>query len=183
MKLRDMVSKVIGGLMVFIILIFALKGCVVTVWLSSKNPIIYSVEGADGRTLRMIFLPKNETIIWYHDHNNNYVEGVLTKMKGVYGTHYFWRLWKVEGSYFTLGFRIYPADAEPVNMEITTLERYMKARGDPTFPQKGNTSNQILLFAKDSVRFQDMWLQKEADNPELVESLLNKLGGSKEIGR
>jgi hypothetical protein len=38
----------------------------------------------------------------------------------------------------------------------------------------------VLLFGKDVVRFQSMWLRKEPDNPEMVQTLLAKLGGSKE---
>ena len=65
-------------------------------------------------------------------------------------------------------------------MEITVLERYMSGTGDPGFPAKGERTHQVLLFGKEVVRFQTMWLRRIPDNPELVQSLLAKLGGSQE---
>lgn len=178
--MRDVASKIGIGLLVAVFLLFGLKGCVVTIWSSPKSPEIYTIEGQDGRGMSMIFLPKNETMIWHFDPAQKTVEGVLTKMRGSYGTHYFWRLWHVEGPGITFGYRIYPSDTEPVHMEIAVLERYMSGTGNPAFPAKGDRTNQVLLFGKDTVQFQSMWLKRRPDDPEMVQSLLAKLGGSQE---
>ena len=147
-----------GVVFVVVFLFFGLKGCVVTGWSSPKTPETYSIQGQDGRIMLMIFLPKHETIIWHIDPENESVEGVLTKMRGTYGTHYIWRLWHVEGPGITFGYRIYPPETEPVNMEITVIERFMSGSINPGFPDKGDRTHQMLLFGKDVVKFQDMWL-------------------------
>ena len=180
MNTKDLASKIGMGIFLVTFLFFGLKGCVITVWSSPKTPEIYSIQGQDGRVMPMIFLPKHETMIWHFDPPNESVEGVLTKMRGSYGTHYFWRLWHLEGPGIILGYRIYPPDTEPVHMEITVLERFMSGRGNPGFPEKGETTHQVLLFGKDGVKFQNMWLQREPNDPEMVQLLLTKLGGSKE---
>jgi hypothetical protein len=180
MAIKDVASKAGVGIFVIIILLLGLKGCVVTTWGPPKAPTIYSIEGQDGRVMSMIFLPNHETMIWHFDPANESTEGVLTKMRGTYGTHYFWRFWHVEGPGITFGYRIYPSDTEPVHMEITVLERFMSGRGNPGFPEKGERTYQVLLFGKDIVKFQSMWLHKKPDNPEMVQKLLAKLGGSKE---
>ena len=180
MATKDIASKIGIGIFVVAFLFFGLKGCVVTIWSSPKTPEIYSIEGQDGRVMSMIFLPKHETMIWNFDPANESAEGVLTKMRGSFGSHYFWRFWHIEGPGITFGYRIYPSDTEPVHMEITVLERFMSGRGNPGFPEKGDRTHQVLLFGKDVVKFQSMWLLKEPDNPEMVQTLLAKLGGSKE---
>ncbi len=129
--------------------------------------------------MSIIFLPNHETMIWYHDPKEEHTEGILTEMKGTYATHYFWRLWHVEGPGISFGYRLYPTDTEPVNMEITILELYMVGRGNPTFPAKGERTYQVLLFAKNAVKFQNMWLEKEPANQEHIEMMLKLLGGSK----
>ena len=129
--------------------------------------------------MSMIFLPNHETMIWHFDPANESTEGVLTEMHGSYGNHYFWRLWHIEGPGIIFGYRIYPSETEPVNMEITVLERFMSGRGNQVFPKKGDRTHQVMLFGKDVVKFQSMWLQKEPNNPEMVRALLAKLGGSK----
>jgi len=175
MSAKDIAGKVGIGIVIVTFLFFGLKGCVVTIWNSPKSPEVYSIQGQDGRVMSMIFLPKNETMIWHFDPANESAEGVLTKMRGSYGTHYFWRLWHVEGPGITLGYRIYPSDTEPVHMEITVLERFMSGRGDAGFPKKGERMHQVLLFGKDVVKFQSMWLRRVPDDPQMVQSLLTKL--------
>ena len=59
------------------------------------------------------------------------------------------------------------------------IERFMSGKGNPSFPDKGDRSHQVLLFGKDVVKFQSMWFLKEPDNPEMIQALLSKLGGSK----
>ena len=52
-------------------------------------------------------------------------------MRGSYGTHYFWRLWHIDGPGVFFGYRIYhPEDVEPVMMEIETLDKYVEGRGN-----------------------------------------------------
>jgi hypothetical protein len=180
MSTKHIASKIGIGLLVVVFLFFGLKGCVVTIWSSPKSPEIYSIEGQDRRVMTMIFLPKQETMIWHFDPAQNTAEGVLAKMRGSYGTHYFWRVWHVEGQGIILGYRICPPDTEPVHMEITVLERFMSGRGNPGFPEKGERTYQLMLFGTDAVNFQGMWLRRGPDDPEMVRSLLAKLGGSKE---
>jgi len=180
MPVKNIASKIGIGIFVVAFLFFGLKGCVTTIWSSPKTSEIYSFEGQDGRVMLMIFLPKHETMVWHFDPANESTEGILTKMRGVIGTHYFWRLWHIEGPGITFGYRIYPSDTKPVNMEIIVLEKFMSTTGKPALPEKRYRTNQVLLFGKDSVKFQDMWLRKEPYNPYMVQTLLAKLGGSKE---
>jgi hypothetical protein len=63
-------------------------------------------------------------MIWHFDLANKSSEGVLTKMFGTPGTHYFWRLWHFDGPIGTFGYRIYPPDTEPVRIEIEVLEKF-----------------------------------------------------------
>ena len=180
MSAKNIASKIGIGLFVVVLVFFGLKGCVVTIWSSPKSPEIYSIEGEDGRVMSMIFLPKHETMIWHFDPAHKTAEGVLTKMRGSYGTHYFWRLWHVEGPGITFGYRIYPPDTEPVHMEITVIERFISGRGNPRFPEKGERTHQVLLFGKDALKFQSMWLRRGPDDPEMVKTLLAQVGGSQE---
>jgi hypothetical protein len=180
MASRNIAGKVLTGLTIIVFLFFGLKSCVITVWNSPEKPKIYSMEGQDHRAISMIFMPKNETMIWYFNPDVGTAEGVLTKMRGTYGTHYAWRIWHIEGPGVTFGYRIYPAETRPVNMEITVLERFMSGKGNPSFPDKGDRTHQVILFGKDVVKFQSMWLRKMPDNPEMVQTLLRNLGGSKE---
>jgi hypothetical protein len=128
----------------------------------------------------MIFVPAHQTMIWYLDPNEHF-EGVLTRMKGVYGTHYLWRLWHVEGPGITFGWRIYPSNTKPVVMETTVLERYMGGKGNPTFPAKGQTVHPVLLFGEDAVRFHGMWLERETTDSNLTRELLSRLGGEQPL--
>lgn len=178
--MKDITSRI--GIAIFAIafLFVGLKGCIGTVWISPKTPEIYSIQGQDDRTMSMVFLPKNETIIWYFDPAKELGEGVLTKMRGSYGTHYFWRLWHIEGPGIMFGYRIFPTDTEPVNMEITVLEKFTGDRGNSSFPEKGERTYQLLLFGKDLVKFQGMWFQREPNDPKWIEVLLAMFGGSKE---
>jgi hypothetical protein len=178
--MKKIASKIGIGVFVIAFLFFGLKGFLKTVWSSPKTPEIYSIQGQDGRIGSIIFLPNNETMLWDHNPGKDSTEGVLTKMRGSYGTHYFLRLWKIDGPGITFGYRIYPANTEPVNMEITVLEKYIRTKGEPVFPEKGDKRYQVLLFGKNMVNFQDMWFEREPNNSEMVQTLLALLGGSKE---
>ena len=173
------VASIIGtALVILAILLFGLKGCVVTIWKSSNTPTTYAIHGSDGRSLAMIFLPKNETIMLYTEDKAEFMEAALTKMRGTYGTHYFWRVWSVEdpdtvGGLF--GYRIYPDGAEPVVMETTVLEKFIHGSSKPTLRSEGDRTHPVILFSENAVRFEDMWLEKEPTNPELVRALIGKL--------
>ena len=82
MSIRNLATKLGLGLLLAGFLLFGLKGCVVSIWSSPKSPEIYAIEGQDGRAMSMIFLAKNETMIWHFDPPQKTMEGVLTKMRG-----------------------------------------------------------------------------------------------------
>ena len=181
MNIKSIAGKLGTGLFVIAFLYIGLKGCVMTTWSSPKTPRIYSIVGNDNRVMTMVFMPKHKTMIWYLDPSEKHLEGVLTEMKGTYGTHYFWQFWHVDGPDIVFGYRIYPSDTEPVHMEITVLERYMEGRGDPTFPNKGDRNYEIFLFGKGLVRFQGMWLKEEESSSAKIEALLSKFSPSASI--
>jgi hypothetical protein len=173
-KLKEVLSKGAVGVLVILFILFGLKGCVLSLWTSPKEPISYSVEGADKRSFRVTFLPNQETMIWYVDPSKPIIEGVLTRMRGSYGTHYFWRLWHIDGPGVFFGYRIYPDDVEPVMMEIETLDKYVEGRGNSSFSNIGSTSHQVLLFGKNQMMYQNMWLAREAPNPQADLALRSK---------
>ncbi len=174
-KFKSIVSAffVIIGI-AFGIFIFV-KSSVLTIWSSPSVPETYAINGADGRSIKIIFLPENKTIMWYKDPNVGSEEYNLVEMKGTYGTHYFWGLWKIEGPGIAFGYRFYPDGTEPVVMETKTIQKYMNGKGDPNFSPVGKITNTTWLFRKDSAKFQDMWLQKEENNNLFISQLLNNL--------
>jgi len=176
--MKGIASRIGTALVILAILFFGLKGCVVTVWKSSDTPTTYAIHGSDGRSLAMIFLPKNETIMLYTEDKPEFMEAALTKMRGTYGTHYFWRLWSVEGPGTgggLFGYRIYPDGSEPVVMETTVLKKFIHGSSKPTLRSEGDRTHPVILFSENAVRFEDMWLEKEPTNPELIRALMNKL--------
>ena len=168
------------GLLVVVIAFFGVKGCIVTVWTSPTEPTTYALHGKDGRSLVTIFLPRNETIILYMESRTPYTEAVLTKMRGSLGTHYFWRLWNVSGpgGAGMFGYRIFPEGARPVTMEPTVVKKFTQGSSNPTLRGEDDKTTAVLLFTDDSVRFQDMWLDKEPTDRELVQTLLKQLKGT-----
>lgn len=174
-KLKSIGTIILGGIGVIIFIVIFLKESTITIWTSPSIPETYTVDGYDGRSIKIIFLPKNKTIMWYRDRDTGVEEYNLTEMRGMYGTNYFWRLWKVEGSGITFGYRIYPNGVEPVVMETETIQKYMNGRGNPSFSNVGDVTNTTWLFTKDAIRFQNMWLQKEATDTQFVSRLLNNL--------
>lgn len=177
-KLKSLASKVGVGIVVLTVLLFGLKGCVVTLWNSPDVPSTYAIHGQDGRSLAMIFMPENETYIVYSSQRPEFFEAVLTRMRGTYGTHYFWRLWGLDGPGTgggLLGFRIYPEGVKPVVMETTILQKTFHGEGDPTLGRKGDRTHPVLLFTDDAVRFEGMWLEKESTSMELLSFLEKSL--------
>ena len=118
-KLTTGVKGVAGALFVLLILFIGMKGCVVTVWISPKSIETYAIEGEDGRSMNMILLPQNETIISYADPSRDSLEIVRTKMRGTYGTHYVGPIWDLDGPGYSywFGLRWY-SKGEPVVMDI-----------------------------------------------------------------
>jgi len=179
-KLKEITSKIGIGLFVLAFLFFGLKGCVVTVWNSPSEPTTYAVHGADGRSLSMIFMPKNETFILYSNQETDYIEATLNKMRGTYGTHYFWRLWSIEGPDVGLfGYRIYPGGSQPIVMETTVLDKFVHGNDSPSLRNKGDRTHPVILFSENAVRFEDMWLQKEPTDINLLTVLSQRLSATK----
>jgi hypothetical protein len=168
----NMISKIVGVILVCLFLFFGLKGCIHFSWESHSKPMTYSIRGVDGRELSIIFLPEFETMMWYVDPNRNFTEGVLTKMIGSYGTHYLGPIWRVDGPRAggLLGFRWLPSGQEPVNMEITHLDKYTEGRGESAFGETPKTFYTVILKEKDRIQFQGMWFN-------LVSSDSNKIAG------
>ncbi len=61
-------------------------------------------------------------------------------------------------------------------MEMTVLEKFVHGRTDPALPPVGKQTYALILFAKDAIQFQDMWMQKQPDDPEIIAALQAKLG-------
>lgn len=179
--MKNVASKVGAGLLVVFIAFFALKGCVITVWTSPTEPTTYALHGKDGRSLATVFLPGNETLILYMESKTPYTEAVLTKMRGSFGTHFFWRLWNVDspGQNGLFGYRIFPEGSQPVTMETTVLKKFTQGSSKPTLRAEGDKTTAVILFSEDAVRFQDMWLEKEPTDRELVQTLLKQLRATK----
>jgi hypothetical protein len=176
--MKHIASKIGTAAIVLFILFFGLKGCVVTIWKAPTEPTTYAVHGSDGRSLAAIFLPKNETVLLYTEEKTGFIEAALKRMRGTYGTHYFWRLWSIEGPGVTgglFGYRIYPDDARPVVMETTVMKKFIHGSSKPTLRSEGDRTHPVILFSKNAVRFEDMWLAKEPTDPQLVQNLLRNL--------
>ena len=97
----------------------------------------------------MIFLPKHETILLYTEQKGDFIEAALTQMHGTYGTHYFWRLWSVEGPGVgggLFGYRLYPDDARPVVMETTVLKKFVHGSSKSTLRTEGDRTHPVILF-------------------------------------
>lgn len=171
-------NKLAMAAIIIVFLFFGLKGFVMTVWSAPKSPETYTIHGSDNRSMVMTFLPKHQTMIWYFDPNTDFVEGILTEMKGTYGTHYFWNLWHIEGPGISFGYRLYPGNTEPVVMEMKILKKYISGRKNPTFPDAGATAYSVLLFGKEEVRYEDMWLKKTTSDPQFIDALMSKFEGS-----
>lgn len=173
-QIISVIEKFMLGTMCALGLFIGLKGCVVTVWSSPSDIETYEINGGDGRSMRMVFMPGNETFISYSDPKMESVEVVRTKMKGVYGTHYVGPIWKMGGPVNLLGLRWY-STGEPVDMEIEVVKKYRIGSGDSSFPKESETTKSTVLFADDAVQFSGMWLQlaeNDEDNIQALQSLV-----------
>ena len=174
MKDKAVIAKVlVGGLFVCLFLFFVLKGCVVTTWESHEQPVTYSIHGADGREFTMVLLPNFETMILYKDPSQNFAEGILTKMRGSYGTHYIGPIWGLQGPRAggLFGFRWLADGQEPVHMEIINLEKFTQGQGTSTFGDVGETFYTVIIKDKDRLQFQGMWLEKVNTDQYVVTAL------------
>ena len=166
------------GLGLIVIAFFGLKSCIITVWNSPKEPTSYSVVGSDGRMLSVIFLPKRETVFVYSPDRGESIEANLSEMKGTYGTHYFWRLWSVEGPGLAgglFGYRLCPEGFSPVVMETTVKKKFMHGSHKPVFPEQGSRTHPVILFADDAIEFEGMVLRKHPTDSSFLADLLPKL--------
>jgi len=175
-KIRSLILKIITIGIILVVMFFVIKTLIVTVWLSDSAPTTYAVYGEDGRIIKLIFLEKNNTLIWYNDPNIEFNEVILTHMRGSYATHYFWKLWYIDEPGISFGWRIYPEGVIPVSMEIEVLKKYSSGMGESTFPKMGEKFDSIILFKDNAIEFENMKLEKERTDPIFVQDLLLKAG-------
>jgi len=169
------VGYIIGWILILGLTIFGLKGCVIRTWLSPSVPTTYLLESTDGRTITMIFLPDNQTIIAYKDRTTGYAESVLTDMKGAYGTHCLGRLWHIKGPGIWFGYDVYPPGARPVRMEIATLAKDTSGTGHAVFREVGQTTHSTILFYDNEVEFERMRLVKQPTDTDYLNVLVSQL--------
>ncbi len=174
--MKNIISKIIAGIVVCFFLFFGLKSCILVTWKSLDKPVTYSTLGIDGREFTIIFLPKFEAMIWYKDPNLNFVEGVLSKMRGSYGTHYIGPVWRVEGprSGGLFGFKWLDKGQEPVHMEIIVLDKYIEGQGVSAFGPVGETFYAVMLKDKNRIRFHGMWLEMVDSDSDKIAALRAK---------
>ena len=176
--MKSLASRIAMGVVIVAIAFFGLKGCIVTIWVSPIEPTSYSVVGADGRMLSVIFLPGHETVFVYSPDRGATLEANLSETKGTYGTHYFWRLWRIEGPGRLgglFGYRLYPDGFRPVVMETTVKRKFMHGSHKPVFPEQGSQTHPVILFADDAIEFEGMVLQKHPTDSALLADLYPKL--------
>jgi hypothetical protein len=140
------------------IAILQLKSCVLTVWGPPKETTRYAIEGGDRRTLEIYLFPDHRAIFWHTDPDRGFTEGSLVHLRGNVGTHYFGRLWHLDGPGVIFGYRLYPTGCEPVMMEIETLSHYQVGPGDAQFPRSKDRTDSIFRFCQDRLGFQTMEL-------------------------
>ena len=125
----------------------------ITVWKSPDKPTAYEIIGDDKRALLMVFFPKNEVMIIAKDQFDK-TEAILTRMRGVHGSHYFGNLWKVEGpnSGFFFGFKWVEEEVNPVHMEIEILSKFNPDNIASSFGKVG-TYHMTLYFKEHYVKY------------------------------
>jgi hypothetical protein len=174
-KLTAILRPVFGIGIFLIVMIISFKGCFVSIWQYPKTIEAYQVEGADSRYMLIVFFPQSQTMIWYIDPNEEFTEGILSRMKGAYGTHYIGPIWRVEGPGIFVGLRWYGEGIKPVVMEMKVLNKYMQGRAQSSSPPIGETSYSEILFANDQINFQGSWLDRVDIGIEEIERLYNSI--------
>lgn len=168
---RKDLSSIVAVAFICLVFFFQAKGCVVSLWSPPETAEAYSAEGANGRSMMIVFLPDHETMFWYSGPNSDAFEGVLAEMYGKYGTHYFGPLWHIKDRGMLLGYRLYPEQVEPVHMWMKCKDKVFDGRGDSAFPSIGATSNAIFLFGDDRIKFEGIWLHKTPMDERVVSAL------------
>lgn len=169
------ISRTIGVIIIIIIVImFALKGCIIKSWSHPPENSTYAIYGDDGRIMKLIFLEKTKAIFYYKE-SFDFEEAVQVDLRGVYGTNYIGGLWHLTGHGTIFGFRIYPNDVRPVSAEMTVEKRYLKGNRDSTFTKTGKTTYPVFLIRDDAINFSDMWLEQEEPDIDFINEILNKL--------
>ena len=150
----------------------ALNSCSVKGWSPPKSPTTYSIERSDGRTRAVISLPRNETIFAYSEDRGTSWEANLSTSTGIYATHYFGRLWHVEGpSQFggLLDYRLYPDDFRPVVISNKVEQNFIDGLHEEVFPDQRARTLPVFLFSDDTLEFERMILSKHPLDPLMLE--------------
>jgi hypothetical protein len=179
---KSLALRIVGMAVALVIVALAVKSCVVTVWQSPSEVTTYAVRGSDGRALTMTFLPRGETLFVYADRNSNSLEMSLTKMRGVYGTNYFGRVWRLDGPGVGAGWfglRLYPDGAKPVVMQTTVLKKFVHGTAKQVLPSEGETTHPVILFSDDHVEFSSMTLDREPTDSKALAIALSTLRPTK----
>lgn len=188
-KVSAWIGKAITGIVVLAIIIIGIKSEIIVPWKSATTSVSYSVFGDDGRSMQVVLLPDNRAIVWYDDDKHDYAEGNLVQWHGYVGTHYIWRIWNIGDNDSTFGpsifgVRIYPDGTTPVVLNTEVLAHYVGGSETQVLPNKGDRiRKQTVLFGGDTMRFQDMWLEKDdiskAELDEDISNMLTRLGPAK----
>jgi hypothetical protein len=157
--IKRKIGPMIGVAVFAAIALLQMKQCVLTIWAPPQKITRYVVEGGDRRTLEVYFFPNRQAVFWHTDPAQNFTEGSLVHLRGSVGTHYFGRLWHVDGPGVKFGYRLYPTGCEPVMMEIDTLSHYQVGVGEPGFPRSKQRTYSLLRFCEDHLGFQAMELR------------------------
>ena len=177
-KMRAFANLVMGVVVLgFVVLVYLYSGkssVVRTMWGPWRDIRRFEVVGEDQRALDLYFFPDYRAMFWYTDKQNGEIEGTLAELRGSVGTHYFGRLWDIDGS-GVFGYRIYPSRCEPVTMEIDTIAKHRIGTGKPVFPEPKETTNSLFLFCPGSVTFHHMELRSRPVNHTEASELLRML--------
>jgi hypothetical protein len=162
--MKDKLAKVVSAAITVVVLGFfvflGIKSLFVTIWLSPDQVEAYGIDGEDYRSLDIVFLDsKNEVLMLYSDYANDERESVLVKIRGEYGTHYLGPVWMLPGESW-LNLRWY-SEGKPARLAIEVLNKIKEGEGDESFPPIGDTSDSVILFAEDRIKFSSMWLHRK----------------------
>ncbi|WP_175941851.1 hypothetical protein [Burkholderia pyrrocinia] len=147
------------GLLIVLWVFLFLKHSITEPWQPPADFQIYMVAGDDGRNLLYDFTPDGDGILWYHNRSTKYTEGVLFRIHGRKGRHYFWRLWNIGDS--PLGLRIYPDGMTPYVFDYTIRAKYVEGSETPSLPAKGDhISGSVVLIGPNAVSVEGMWLPR-----------------------
>jgi hypothetical protein len=176
--------KSLGGLAkglpfaVFILfVVIGMKGCVVSTWAPPNAYVVYAIAGDHGRKMQLAFAPDRKAVVTYSEPSSESVEFVLLRFRwGNYCTHYIGPVYNVSRhSESIFGLRWCSDGAEPARVGYTIANKFRRGFGDSAFGEIGSVHEQVLYFKKDAVKFNGMWLTKQAEDPESIEKVLNMI--------